>query len=459
MMESESVKERFPRRPEPGGLLAAFACAIIPLLGMAVNGFAAEPPNPLSLEAAKQWADQASPGIMAAAERIRQAEATVLAARSSYYPQLIADAGITHHDREDTDLVGGGGQLDDSFYRSQVGIRIDWLIFDGLSRHFALAAAKIGQAREEASYNDARRLLMQAVAFSFHSALLAQENARIARQDAEFNRELSGETQKRFDAGAASRSEVLNFDIRFARANASLLQAERSLRTARTILAELMGLPLADLPGDMAFVPPGTDLAAVAIPDFATSIERARSSRPDLMAAAAAVEEIEAGIKSAQGAYLPELALQTGYSEQRDRNLAGGPLTGQGTYVGVAGTWNIFDGGARRGRIGQLHAQAGEAHQVKRQLLLAMASEIRQKIDAAKVAREEADLQADIYTMTLTARDLVRSEYNAGKANLTRLNEAQTDLIRADGVLSLARIAFWQAIEELAAATGANLPE
>ncbi|MBT7165579.1 MAG: hypothetical protein HN904_22570, partial [Victivallales bacterium] len=51
------------------------------------------------------------------------------------------------------------------------------------------------------------------------------------------------------------------------------------------------------------------------------------------------------------------------------------------------------------------------------------------------------------------ARKLVRNEYVAGRASLTRLNEAQTDLVRAAGDLVKARIRYWQILEDVAAAS------
>lgn len=417
-------------------------------------------PNPLTLADAKLWADQASPGIMAAAQRVSRAWAAVAAARSTFMPQVYLDAGVTHFDGKETDLVGGtGARLEDSFYSSEVGARLDWVLFSGMSRYFNLVSARMERAVSEASYQDVRRLLMQSVAFSYHSALLAEANAAIARQDAEFNRQLSDETRKRFDAGAASRSDILNFDIRVARAQVELLRAENSLRTARTVLSELLGLPEAEFPVDIGFAATPTDLSGVTVPSLADSLGRARALRPDLAASEAGVLQLEAAVRAARGQYLPQVSLQAGYSERRDRNLAAGNSDAQGNYIGLAGTWQLFDGGARRADVRQLLAQAEEARMRHRELNLAVASEVRQKIDAATVAREEALLQSDIQEMTLKVRNLVRAEYRAGTATLTRLNEVQTDLVRANGVLALATIGFWQAMEDLDAAVGDNLPD
>ncbi len=61
--------------------------------------------------------------------------------------------------------------------------------------------------------------------------------------------------------------------------------------------------------------------------------------------------------------------------------------------------------------------------------------------------------------MTGETRGLVRNEYLAGRSSLTRLNEAQTDLVRARGSLALARIRFRQAGEDVASTSKRDLVE
>ena len=56
-------------------------------------------------------------------------------------------------------------------------------------------------------------------------------------------------------------------------------------------------------------------------------------------------------------------------------------------------------------------------------------------------------------------RDLVDEEYRAGNAELTRLNEAQRDLVRAETNLASSYIAIQNAKAQLDSAVGANTAE
>jgi outer membrane protein TolC len=64
-------------------------------------------------------------------------------------------------------------------------------------------------------------------------------------------------------------------------------------------------------------------------------------------------------------------------------------------------------------------------------------------------------------TLLLTAkiRDHIEKAYRAGVATLTRLNEAQTDLVRAAGAEAASRINYLLALQQLKAASGRILDD
>jgi outer membrane protein TolC len=62
--------------------------------------------------------------------------------------------------------------------------------------------------------------------------------------------------------------------------------------------------------------------------------------------------------------------------------------------------------------------------------------------------------QQQIYDLSVKVRDSIEKSYKAGVATITRLNEAQTDLTRAEGAVAAARISSLLALEQLDAETG-----
>ncbi|MBT3377668.1 MAG: TolC family protein [Lentisphaerae bacterium] len=409
-------------------------------------------PNPLGLTAAKRIAVRDNPGLLAVARRIDAAVAAVDLARTAYYPTARLNSGVSRTENLATGGSGVGGTA--PFETYEIGATASWLLFDGAGRRFRLLGAQVGVDIEERGHEDAQRLLLQGVATAYYGALLAQEGSRIARQDADFNSKLSEETQKRFAAGAAAKSEVLNFRIRTKQAESDYVRAEYSYRSARTILAAFLGVNEAALPVDFALeaVDPGALPADP--PELASELSYALSHRPDLLVLQGRLRRLAAELKAIRSEYFPQLSFSAGTGLSRvdspqfnwDEDLTVG--------IGVNATWDVFTGGSTRHKSRVLKAQIAEVSDAIGQRTIEVASELRQQLDAVGVAKAQVDLLGAIFDMSSEVRDLVRSEYLAGRTSLTRLNEAQTDLVRASGGLATARIRLFLASEDLGAASG-----
>ena len=64
----------------------------------------------------------------------------------------------------------------------------------------------------------------------------------------------------------------------------------------------------------------------------------------------------------------------------------------------------------------------------------------------------QAKLSREICDITRETRDLVENEYNAGTALVTRLNEAERDLVQAQNNLALAVVNIYNSKAQLDAA-------
>ena len=429
------------------------------LLGLAEEAEAdtREPlPSPLSLPEAKRVALLDNPGLRAAATRVRAAAAVLGRARAAYSPTLSV-GGEARYTRDTPSAGFGGGR--DPYESYSLSVRASWLVFDGFVRKFGVLAAQAGREETEAAVAEAQRLLLNGVSQAYHGALLAQESMLISRQDAGFNRQLTEETQKRFDAGAAARSEVLNFQIRTAQADSSFLAAERQSKVMRIVLAELLGIGTADLPAGLALEPIPADVAETETPTLVVELQHALEHRPDLIELELSVQRLRARLGASKGAYWPQLAVEGVYGETRDDDLRFNDDRDAFSYVGLSATWELFSGGRRKHGVREAWSSLDGARQELEARRLAVVSDLRQQIETLRVARSELTLQESIHRMTEETRGLVRNEYLAGRSSLTRLNEAQTDLVRARGSLALARIRFRQAGEDVASTSGRDLVE
>ncbi|RME37995.1 MAG: hypothetical protein D6788_08305, partial [Planctomycetota bacterium] len=114
--------------------------------------------------------------------------------------------------------------------------------------------------------------------------------------------------------------------------------------------------------------------------------------------------------------------------------------------------WDLYTGGARRARLRQAWAGWSEAAARLARLRLTVASEVRSAVISVTDAQEQIRLQRESLKTALENRRMVQAAYLAGKETLTRLNEAQRDVIEADANLARARIQLRQAWSDLYAA-------
>jgi outer membrane protein TolC len=424
--------------------------ALLPLLAWPAL---TEEPEGLTLAQACELALSNNPSILQAAERIKAAEARLGQARSAFLPTVATDAAyrqltIKQHSDDFPERVANL-----TFDKYEFGIHATWLVFNGFVREAATAAASASIDGADQSHKEAQRLIVKAVTIAFHQAQLARENTIIATRDQEFNETLQDDAEKRYQAEQVAESTVLNFRIRSIRAKTTRIAAERNFRLACTVLAELMGLPRAQLPQSRLPVRVSPDVPKE-LPDLEKDIDTALHARPDLRALEAGIRVAEETVRAYGGARWPQVAVVAGADFDRESNMAPFTLNNRSNYLGVVASWDLYTGGRRSQEVAEAKSKVRELAQQRQSLILRIASELRQYHDTAQAALETLRLQQEAAELSARVRDDVKKTYQAGAASLTRLNEAQTDLVRAEGSLAAARIQFRQVLEELRIATG-----
>jgi outer membrane protein len=407
-------------------------------------------PRNLALRSAKRISLLGNPGLRTAASRVRAAHARVRAAQAAFKPTIDLAYSATHSDHS---TIGGGAFSfgnQDSFSPS---INANWLIFDGFLRDFQLFAARYGETASEAALADARRLLLNAVAQAFYTALLADEQVRIADAETANNKQFLDDTTRRRKLGSATETDVLNFELRVHNATIAQLNAARDAQVARLALIELMGQPEAST--DFQLV--GSEAwTRVLPPEPEDAIQRALALRPDLRQLHASLLAAEASVEARKRAFLPQVSLAGNAGFTSDDALAF-DKDERNASIGIALSWRAFDGGQRQAALDQAAADAGAAgHQLESRWHEAV-SEIRQRIEALWAARATLALREENVNLSQRIHEQTRKRYSVGVESLTRVNEVLTQLTVAERNLAAGRIALAQAIENLHAATGENL--
>jgi len=417
----------------------------------------------LKLATAQRIALAGSPTLAAARSRVAQARAQVRRAQAAYWPRLdITGSGaridLATNIFDQAQITGGRNSFfltsfDDPQSNYSASLAASWTVFDGFARRFSNAAARFAEQQSRQALNEARRLLLSAVADSYFSAQLARENVAIARADEAFNQRQVEDAQARYTAGTGSMSDILNFKIQVNASKSLRYGQQRAYETALHGLAALMGISGAGLPA-------GVRLAALEketpqemlLPAAETILQYAYRHRPDILQAEYGIQAAQSNEKVAGSEYYPRLDLLGSLDGQRT-NSARFEADDFGNTVALNLSYNLFAGGSTRAKVWEAKSRTMEIQKKLQELKLTAADEVQKALADLKRAQAELRLQRTNTALVNQNRDLIEKAYKAGQASLVRLNEAQRNLITAQARLALALVSLRQAWHNLEVAS------
>jgi outer membrane protein TolC len=414
-------------------------------------------PGSLTLERACEITLKNNPGMGQAKERIEGAKAVLLQAQSAWKPTITAGAGATAIQATSQPDWAQTIRTDEAFNEYSAKLQMAWLMFDGFNREANILASTHAIEQQEQARHEVQRLLVQAVSATFHQAQLALEKMTIARQNQQFNQTLEKDAKVKWRVGTAPEAEVMNFSVRALQAESDYLVAQRDFKLTGTALTKLMALPHTRLTPEM--FPQSKNRTISKQPHtYEKAMEQAMNSRPDLKAINQGILALREKLRGEKGSYFPKVYFVSGmeYLYQEDKVKV--DEEEHNTYAGVNVSWDLYTGARRKGKIEALAADLRALEERRRETLIAMGAEIQEAMDIADTAWATWENQEKTRELTAKVRNHVEKAYRAGVATLTRLNEAQTDLVRASGAAAASRIQYRIAICNLNAAMGMTTP-
>lgn len=411
----------------------------------------------LDLETAQKIALEDNPSLVAAEARIRQAEEQVSQARSAYWPKLAATGSASRSKLSNnaySEQVLVNPDADDATDTYRVGLTATWTLFDGFSREYSARSARYGMESSQEGRRDAQRLLLSGVAASFYTAQLAQENIAIAEANADFNQQQLDEAEAKHRVGTGSLSDVLNFQVQINSAKSNLIDAKNSYEAALYGLAALMGVPDAVLPGHIELAVLAVESQAeLSAPDRGDAVNYALAHRPDVQQAYHSLARSEASVGAARSGFFPTVSL-SGTMDASEIDNRDFETDDFGNSVSLSVSLPIFAGGYNRARVAEAAAGVRESEKNLEESLINLRAEVSGTVSDLASAQEQLILQRSNVELVQQVRDLVAKEYAAGQTSLVRLNEAQKDLVTAQGNLARSLVSMRWAWVSLRVATG-----
>ncbi len=416
----------------------------------------------LSLADAQKIALLNNPSYIAAFHSVNAARMRYYQSFSTFLPTISMEGN----------LQGSNTQIDNQHNSTQpdrtvtgyanFGVSANWLLFDGLSREFGVMAAKYNYMSTAALDDDARRKLLLAVAQAYYDILLANENRRIALEDMSFQLKNLRETEIKHQYGAVPLSDVLNFQIQVNQADSSRLTAEYNYSTALFTLAALMGYPEGTLPDAIKFPEIKYESASLLL-SVDTYLDMALANRPDLKSYREQLKVSEYALYQTYSAFSPTVSAFGSYGLGYTKNEYHGTYAGTNTNYdsqvfnyGLTANWVLFNGFQRYNATREAQANVAVAEFTVAQSWLTVVNDVRTAYANYDLNIKQANLYSAIRKLVFEQRDLVQAEYDAGQAEIVRLNEAQRNVVSAEGTLVQSLANVQKARAQLEAAANIN---
>ena len=412
------------------------------------------PSGTLTLLAAQQKALNNSPTISQTLSRIQAAQAVVDQTRSTWRPMLSMNAGYRLQQSSVQPDWLPEQRVQDSFSHWSAGVQANWVIFDGFRRKAMILAAQYKVEHSQHLSDEARRLLAEAVASAYYRTQLAQEKMSIAQQNQIFNRSLEREAAIRWQAGSIAKADKLNFSVRALQAESDFLIAEQQFKIAITVLAELMALPATQWPHNLIPTRNTQQILAEPVPRYQEESTYALQHHPSLQALNSSLAELEQRKLEQKGQYWPKAEINSGINYHLFNDMGTIDQEEHDRYAGINLTWELYAGGERAASIRETGSLIRATYHQQQQQVLAIQSAIQQAIDNSTARYAVYQRQQAALDLTARIREHIKKSYRAGHTSITRLNEAQTDLVRAAGAEATSRINYQFTLQQLQAASG-----
>jgi len=222
-----------------------------------------------------------------------------------------------------------------------------------------------------------------------------------------------------------------------------------------------MGITEATLPESLKYSPIDS-VPEETLPDINIYLDMALNNRPDLRNYREALQAAKYQLYSNWGAYSPTASLTggMGYNTNLTRydnsSVAHTYYNNRNYNWGVNSEWVIFNGFSRELQIRQAQSQVYQAEFNVASQWITVIQEVRTAYDTYLQNVKQAKLYKETLVLVTKQRDLVDEEYKAGNKELTRLNEAQNELISAEANLVMALVNVMNAKAQLESSTNSN---
>jgi len=417
-----------------------------------------------------QIAQQQNPSVQIAGVRVLQAGAQLAATIGDLYPQKQQLFGeltykrLSEHDSSSglaRDVAPETGERpsllnDNSFWLTQFGLSASWeLDLWGKFRR-AIEASDASLMASLASYDDALVSLTAQVASAYVNIRTFEERLRIARENAEAQRETLNLADIRFRNGEVSETDTEQAKSEYAETRSQIPQLQIGLRQNQHALSILLGRPpsnLEDLLGSGGPIPAAPPQVAIGIP--ADLLRR----RPDIRSAEQQAAAQSALIGATKAELYPAFSL-SGTFGFLSTDIGNSDLSDAFDWksrvvtIGPAVVWNVLNYGQITNQVRAQDAVFQQAILSYQNTVLQAQQEVEDGLASFLGNQETVALLSEAVAAARRSVDLAAAQYRAGATAYTTVLTAQQNLLQQQDQLAVTQGSVAQGLISLYRALG-----
>jgi len=423
--------------------------------------------RPLSLKDVENLAEVNNPNLKAIASQVDQAQSNLQAQLAAWYPTLNlqlnnfpAYTGGNQRSTQGTAQPNGGPSPNQYTYTSRwdmtASLTAQWDIINP-QRVPQVSAARDQFEQSKNQYLIALRELRLQAAQAYFQLQLSDDRVRIGQESVRASLVSLRDAKARFQAGVATKLEVLQAETQLARDQQLLTDALNDQSVARRDLARLLDLPQNITPTAKEPLRP----IGLWTPSLQESIVAAFAFREELDNAILDISVSNSQANSALGAVQPFLSVFATWSgvrydgnEQIIVDLPGSSGWASENSFGLNMRWNIFDGGAARAQYRQAKQRAQENSFRFAQTRDDVRFEVEQSFYNLGRANRNIQTTSREVISSREALRLSRLRFQAGVSTQREVVDSQRDLTQAEVRYAQALAEYNTNLAELRRRTG-----
>jgi OMF family outer membrane factor len=419
--------------------------------------------RPLRLDQVEILAEVNNPDLKALGSQVEQAQSNLRAKISLWYPQLSFETSsfpfYTGGQQYSSGFTGTGqpvGTTLSSIWRMQAALQASWSLIDP-TRTPQIAIARDQYEKAKNQYLIGLRDLRLQASLAYFDLQTADDQVQIGQEGVRASLVSLRDARARFQAGVATKLEVLEAETQLARDEQLLTNALAIQATSRRSLAALL-----DLPENVT--PTAADPARVIgtwLPSLQESIVASFAFREELGQILLDISIANSSANAELGRVQPflrivnNLGFGRSYGYEFSQNVVP-PITGWSVNnsVGLNLNWSIYDGGSAQATYREQKQKAQENRFVFAQ---------RRNSIRADVERSFYELDKNNRNILTTSREVIstreslrlaRLRFQAGVTTQREVVDTQRDLTQAEVRYSSAISDYNKALVELKRRTG-----